>query len=83
MKPFVLAACLAALLIAVAQLAPPLDPRVISVPPTSGAGANPQERSSDAPNAAPCPRGSLPDEGVCVPVPAASANPDSIRRDDN
>ncbi|HTM45481.1 MAG TPA: hypothetical protein VL137_11025 [Polyangiaceae bacterium] len=65
MKPLVLGAVLAAVLMAAAALAPRAMRRTIE----STARVVPSNVTVES---APCPVGSLPDNGVCVPLPAAT-----------
>lgn len=63
MKPLVLAALFVAAVLAIATLGPRDVPRMITIeaPATTG--------SASQHDPAPCPKGTLPDDGVCIPVP--------------
>jgi hypothetical protein len=68
-KPLVMAGILAALLSALAMAVRSSSKTMkVGVAPTSTPSG-----SSEAGLSALCPRGTLPDEGVCIPVPAASS----------
>lgn len=69
MSPLVKAGIVAALLAALAVALRGTSPAVrVGARPTS----SPSASAEPGPSAL-CPKGTLPDEGVCIPVPAASA----------